>query len=54
VLDEGVVLEGLLQKVTQAGVVCGGGVKDDVHQLVNIEDGSRLKVKASDDGVFIG
>jgi hypothetical protein len=53
VLDEGVVLEGLLHKVTQAGIVCGG-VKDDVHQLLNIEDGSRLKVKASDDGVFIG
>jgi hypothetical protein len=30
VLDEGVALEGLLHKVTPAGVV-GGGVEDDVH-----------------------
>jgi hypothetical protein len=53
VLDEGVALEGLLHKVTPAGIV-GGGVEYDVHQLVDIEDRSRLKMKAGDDGVFVG
>jgi hypothetical protein len=53
VLDEGVALKSLLHEVTPAGVVCGG-VEDDVHQLTDIEDRSRLKVKAGDDGVFVG
>jgi hypothetical protein len=44
VLDEGVALKSLLHEVTPADVV-GGGVEDDVHQLVDIEDRSRLKVK---------
>jgi hypothetical protein len=34
--------------------VVGGGVKDDVHQLVDVEHCGRLKVKSSDDCVFVG
>jgi hypothetical protein len=37
-----------------AGVVGGGGVKDDVHQLVDIEHCDCLKVMSSDDRVFMG
>jgi hypothetical protein len=37
-----------------ADVVGGGGVKDDVHQLVDIEHYSHLKVKSSNDRVFVG
>jgi hypothetical protein len=40
--------------IMPAGVVGGGGVEDDVHQLVDVEHCSRLKVKSSDDRVFIG
>jgi hypothetical protein len=36
-----------------AGVV-GGGVEDDVHQLVDVEHCSCLKVKYGDDRVFVG
>jgi hypothetical protein len=54
VLDEGIALEGLLHKITPAGIVGGGGVKNDVHQLVDIENRNRLKVKASDDSIFVG
>jgi hypothetical protein len=50
--DEGVALESLLHEVIPAGVV--GGVEDDAHQLTDIEDRSRLKVKTGDDCVFIG
>jgi hypothetical protein len=51
-LDEGVALKSLLNEVTPAGVL-GGGVEDDVHQLADIEDRSRLKVKAGDDCVCV-
>jgi hypothetical protein len=54
VCDEGVALESLLHEVTLAGIVGGGGVEDDVHQLANIEDHNRLKVKTGDDYVFMG
>jgi hypothetical protein len=54
VLDQGVALYSLLHEITPAGVVGGGGVKDDVHQLVDVEHYSRLKVKSSDDRVFVG
>jgi hypothetical protein len=37
-----------------AGVVGGGGVKDDVHQLADAEHCGRLKVKYGDDRVFVG
>jgi hypothetical protein len=37
-----------------AGIVGGGGVEDDVHQLANVEHCSRLKVKSDDDRVFLG
>jgi hypothetical protein len=37
-----------------AGVVGGGGVEDDVHQLADIEHCSHLKVKSGDDRVFVG
>jgi hypothetical protein len=37
-----------------AGVVGGGGVEDDVHQLVDVEHYNRLKVKSDDDHVFVG
>jgi hypothetical protein len=52
VIDEGVALKSLLHKVTPAGVV-GGGVKDDVYQLADIEDLGRLKMEAGNDRVFI-
>jgi hypothetical protein len=52
VLDEGVALESLLHEVTPAGIV-GGGVEDNVHQLVDVEDHSHLKVKVGDDCVFV-
>jgi hypothetical protein len=42
VLDEDVAFKSLPHEVTPAGVV-GGGVEDDVHQLTDIEDRSRLK-----------
>jgi hypothetical protein len=53
-LDEGIALEGLLHKITPAGVVGGGGVEDDVHQLADIKDRSSLKVKVVDDSIFVG
>jgi hypothetical protein len=53
-IDEGVVLNSLLHEVTPAGIVGGGGVKDDVHQLVDIEDRGRLKMEVSNDRVFVG
>jgi hypothetical protein len=34
--------------------VVGGGVKDDVHQLADVEHCGRLKVKSGDDHVFVG
>jgi hypothetical protein len=43
VLDEDVAFKSLPHEVTPAGVVGGGGVEDDVHQLADIEDRSRLK-----------
>jgi hypothetical protein len=43
----------LLHEITPAGVV-GRGVKDDVHQLADVEHYDRLKVKPDDDHVFIG
>jgi hypothetical protein len=52
VIDEGVARKSLLHKVTPAGVV-GGGVKDDVYQLADIEDLGRLKMEAGNDRVFI-
>jgi hypothetical protein len=36
-----------------AGVVGGGGVEDNVHQLAGVEHCGRLKVKSSDDHVFL-
>jgi hypothetical protein len=54
VLDEGIALEGLLHKITPADIVGAGGVDDDVHQLADIENRSRLKVKAGDDSIFVG
>jgi hypothetical protein len=54
VLDEGIALKSLLYEATPAGVVGGGVVEDDVHQLADIEDHDRLKVKASNDRVFVG
>jgi hypothetical protein len=52
--DEGVALKSLLHELTPGGIVGGGGVKDNVHQLANIEDRDRLKVEAGDDRVFVG
>jgi hypothetical protein len=37
-----------------AGILGGGGVKDDVHQLAGVEHCVRLKVKSDDDRVFVG
>jgi hypothetical protein len=54
VIDEGVTLKKLLHEVTPAGVVGGGGVEDDVHQLADIEDRGRLKMEVGDDRVFVG
>jgi hypothetical protein len=36
------------------GIVGGGGVEDDVHQLADVEHCDRLKVKSGDDRVFVG
>jgi hypothetical protein len=54
VLDQGVALYSLLHEITPAGVVDGGGVEDDVHQLADVEHCGRLKVKSGDVRVFIG
>jgi hypothetical protein len=54
VVDEGITLKCLLHEVMLAGVVGGGGVKDDVHQPTDIEDHNRLKVESGDNRVFIG
>jgi hypothetical protein len=54
VLELGVALESLLHEITPAGVVGGGGVEDDVHQLADVEYCDRLKMKFSDDRVFVG
>jgi hypothetical protein len=37
-----------------ASIVGGGGFKDDVHQLGDVEHCGRLKVKSGDDRLFIG
>jgi hypothetical protein len=43
----------MLHEITPAGIVGGGGVEDDVHQLVDVEHCGRLKVKSGDDRVFV-
>jgi hypothetical protein len=54
VLDQGVALYSLLHEITPGGVVGGGGVEDDVHQLADVEHCCRLKVKSDDDRIFVG
>jgi hypothetical protein len=44
----------LLHEITPACAVDGGGVEDDVHQLMDVEHCDRLKVKSGDDRVFVG
>jgi hypothetical protein len=44
----------LLYEIMPAGIVGGEGVKDDVHQLADVEYCGHLKVKSGDDGVFVG
>jgi hypothetical protein len=44
----------MLHEIMPADVVAGGGVEDDVHQLVDVKYYSRLKVKSGDDRVFVG
>jgi hypothetical protein len=44
----------MLHEITPADIVGGGGVEDDVHQLVDVDHYGRLKVKSGDDRVFIG
>jgi hypothetical protein len=44
----------MLHEITPAGAVGGGGVEDDVHQLVDVKHCGRLKVKSGDDRVFVG
>jgi hypothetical protein len=44
----------MFHEITPAGVVGGGGVEDDVHQLADIKDRSSLKVKVVDDSIFVG
>jgi hypothetical protein len=53
-LDQGIALESLLHEITPAGVVGGGGVEGDVHQLADVEHCGRLKVKSGDYRVFVG
>jgi hypothetical protein len=48
------VLESLLHEIMLAGVIGGGGVEDDVHQLTDVEYCGHLKVKSGDDRVFVG
>jgi hypothetical protein len=44
----------MFHEITLAGVVGGGVVEDDIHQLADVEQCGCLKVKSGDDHVFVG
>jgi hypothetical protein len=54
VVGKGVSYQGHQHEITPEGVVRGRGVQNDVHQLANIRNCSRLDVEVADDGRVVG